>query len=558
MKIRKKNGKPGFYTAGIVWLLIIMLVLTGTGTAASEPASSAKTSENQTTDSSQSLSEEKKAAYVALFDSKTAGVMTGTPQDQFVRTTFPSARLEYFNNVADMALALQMKKVDFVVLPTVNYYGLAQQYPTFGYLNMPIVKLDVGAIFPKTDRADKLRREFNEYLTGLKSSGEMEKLQNYWLYPRDWENIDIPSEGKGGTLSLAVVNTLQPFSFMLNGKNAGLDIAVLAGFAKACGYGLRIENGDFSGVLSGIASKKYDMAVGQIAWTRERAESVDYSDFYAGLSIVPIFNTENIRTDDTVVAGASNDPAVALTGKLSSATGKNDTGILSSIRRTLLDQNRWVNILQGLGVTLVITLLGFLLANILGAVFCALSRARSRMLRILAGVYSALMQGLPVVVILMLLYYVVFGHLNLSNVLVAVLGFGLIFGAYLAQLFAGSIESVDKGQWEAALASGLTRRQAFRGIVLPQAVRAMLPGYFSQLISLLKGTAVVGYIAVTDLTKVGDIIRSSTYEAVVPLLTVALIYLALAGICLLAMSRISRYLARPQVRKKSLPERGKE
>ena len=89
---------------------------------------------------------------------------------------------------------------------------------------------------------------------------------------------------------------------------------------------------------------------------------------------------------------------------------------------------------------------------------------------------------------------------------------------------------------------GLNKPQAFRGIVLPQAVRHMLPAYFSNLISLLKGTAIVGYIAITDLTKVGDIIRSNTYEAVVPLMTVALIYLALAGLILLGMNLIQRRL----------------
>ena len=158
------------------------------------------------------------------------------------------------------------------------------------------------------------------------------------------------------------------------------------------------------------------------------------------------------------------------------------------------------------------------------------------------------MQGLPVVVVLMMLYYIVFGKSDISNVLVAILGFGIVFGAYMAQLFEGGIRSVDKGQSEAALATGLTKAQTFGGIVLPQAIRTMLPGYFSNLISLMKGTAVVGYIAVNDLTKVGDIIRSNTYEAIVPLLTIAIIYFVIAYILLSLMNLLRKRLMPKRMR----------
>lgn len=489
-----------------------------------------------------------RASYVELLDGKTAGVMTGTPQDSFAQSAFPNAKLEYFNNMADLALALHMKKVDFIVLPTTNYYSLAEQYPEFGYLDMPIVELDIGAIFPKTEEADELRAKFNAYIAEIKESGELEELQNYWLYPKDWENIDLPTAGENGVLNLATVNTLKPFSFMLNGRNAGFDMAVLAGFGKEYGYGFHIEDVDFAGVLSGIAADKYDIAAGQIAWTQERAQSVVYSDFLYTMVIVPIINTDSIRTEDTIMAHDADGDTSKGTASIGQQTSGN--ALFTSIRRTLLEQDRWKSVLNGLGVTLLITAAGFALANVLGALFCAMAMSQTRLFRTAAGVYSALMQGLPVVVILMLLYYVVFGHSRTSNTAVAILGFGLIFGAYMAQLFESGIGSVDKGQWEAALASGLTRRQTFRGIVLPQAVRAMLPGYFSNLISLMKGTAVVGYIAVTDLTKAGDIIRSSTFEAVVPLMSVAVIYLVMAGLLLLIMrllrGRLERKLTKGQ------------
>lgn len=529
--------------------LLTILALSGTcgsaalNAAAAEPADHAESTQSQASDTA-------RASYVELLDNKTAGVMTGTPQDTFVHSMFPNAKLEYFNNMADLALSLHMKKVDFVVLPVTSYYSLAEQYPEFGYLDMPIVELDIGDIFPKTDAGDALRAKLNAYIAEIKESGELEELQNYWLYPNDWENIDIPATGENGVLHLATVNTMKPFSFMLNGKNAGFDIAVLAGFGKEYGYGFSIENVDFAGALSGIATNKYDIAAGQISWTQERAESVAFSDSLYTQVIVPIINTDYICTEDTITASDAENGTKQAADIVSATAKDNGNALVTSIRRTLLEQDRWKSVLSGFGVTLLITAAGFALANVLGALFCMMAMSHVKFLRAAARVYSALMQGMPVVVTLMLLYYVVFGHSKASNVAVAILGFGLIFGAYMSQLFESCISGVEQGQREAALASGLTKWQTFCGIVLPQAARRMLPGYFSNLISLMKGTAVVGYIAVTDLTKAGDIIRSSTFEAFVPLAVIAAIYLVMAGLLLLVMHMLQEWLARRAAREK--------
>ncbi len=530
-------------------VLLTILIIGGTCAAAAVKAAAAEPT-NRAQSARMQISNTARDSYVELLDDKTAGVMTGTPQDTFVHSIFPNAKLEYFNNMADLALALHMKKVDFVVLPVTSYYTLAEQYPEFGYLDMPIVELEIGNIFPKTDAGDALRSKLNAYIAEIKESGELEEHQSYWLYPNDWENIDIPTTGENGILHLATINTMKPFSFMLNGENAGFEIAVLAGFGKEYGYGFSIENVDFAGALSGIAANKYDIAAGQISWTKERAESVEFTDSLYTQVIVPIINTDYICTGDTIIASDAKEETEQATDIVSATAEENGTVLLTSIQRTLLEQDRWKSVLSGLGVTLLITVAGFALANVLGALFCAMEMSHRKFLRAVARVYSALMQGLPVVVILMLLYYVVFGHSKASNVAVAILGFGLIFGAYMSQLFESCISGVEQGQREAALASGLTEWQTFCGIVLPQAVRRMLPGYFSNLISLMKGTAVVGYIAVTDLTKAGDIIRSSTFEAFVPLAIIAAIYLVMAGVLLLAMHMLQEWLARRVAKEK--------
>ncbi len=223
-------------------------------------------------------------------------------------------------------------------------------------------------------------------------------------------------------------------------------------------------------------------------------------------------------------------------------SSKNDQSLWTSIHKTLFEQNRYQSILKGLLVTLEITFLGFLLANLVGAFLCWMALSKSKLLRRIALIYSSLMQGLPIVVVLMLLYYVIFAQSSINNITVAILGFGFVFAAFLAQVFESGIRSVSHGQWDAALAMGLSKRQVFHGIIFPQALRAILPAYFSNWINLMKSTAIVGYIAITDLTKVGDIIRSSTYEAFVPLMSVAILYLLMACVLLVLMKCIQKKL----------------
>lgn len=498
---------------------------------------------------------------IRQLDGKTAGVMTGTPQDEIVKDNVKDAEILYFNSMTDMVLALDSGKIDFLCVSSVNYYMLAGDYPDLGFIDCALKTYDVGAIFPKTDAGESLRSEFNEYVTGINASGELKELQDYWLMPRDWQNIDIPQSGDKGTVHMATPNTMKPFSMELNGKNAGFDIAVVAGFCKAKGYALQIDNVDFAGALSGIASGMYDIAAGQISWTEERSQSVLFSDFYYTQQLVPIVRAADFPAGEVVQAGASqgtsgssSSSSSGSSSDSSSSSGSGDSAqadksVWTSIRRTLVDQGRWKSILSGLATTVVITLAGFAIANILGALLCAMSFSPSRAPRFVARAYSGLMQGLPIVVVLMVLYYVVLGGTKLSNVAVASIGFGLVFAAYLGQLFEGGIRGVEKGQWEAALSSGLTKRQAFLGIVLPQAARSTLAGYFTNLISLMKGTAVVGYIAVADLTKAGDVIRSATYEAFVPILTVAAVYLLLTCAILAVMALVRRLLTGPRGRK---------
>ena len=476
----------------------------------------------------QSPDAEKPAVTREVLEGKTAGVITGTPQDQIVQNSIADVNLQYFNTFTDMALALQEKKIDFYINSTISYRMMQSTYPEFAYIDDYLVSMNISAIFPKTASGEALCAEFNDYIAQISENGTLDGLKEYWLYPNDWENVDIPASGGRGTLKLVTCTSNKPFSMMLNNEYAGFDIAVIAGFCKDRGYGLAIDDSDFAGMLAGVTTGKYDLAASQISWTAERAEKVLYADTYCTQDLAAIVRAADYGLDTSE--------------STSSSTGFFDD-IRNSFERTFIKESRYRLILSGLCTTLLITFAGFLLANLVGILLCAAAMSGSRVLRCIADVYSRIMQGTPMVVILMLLYYIIFGSLDLSGIVVAVIAFGLNAGAYLAILFKGAVEGVDRGQIEASLALGFNRFQTFRGIVLPQAIRSMLPGYFSQLISVMKGTAIVGYIAVCDLTKSGDIIRSATFEAFFPLIAVALIYFIIASLLLSVMKLLQQRLA---------------
>ena len=179
-----------------------------------------------------------------------------------------------------------------------------------------------------------------------------------------------------------------------------------------------------------------------------------------------------------------------------------------------------------------------LFGTILGAFICWMRMSRNMLLSKSAGVYIWLLRGLPVLLLLMIIYYIVFASVEVNPVLVASVAFGLNMAAYSAEMFRTSIESVDRGQTEAGIAGGFTRVQTFRLIVLPQALRQGLPVYKGEVISLVKMTSVVGYVAVQDITKASDIIRSRTFDAFVPLIATAIIYLTIAWLVAYLLDKV--------------------
>lgn len=197
-----------------------------------------------------------------------------------------------------------------------------------------------------------------------------------------------------------------------------------------------------------------------------------------------------------------------------------------------IKENRWQYLTDGLKVTLIVTFFAVIVGIVFGTLIAIIRSTHDKtgkltILDILARIYITVIRGTPVVVQLMIIYFVIFASSDIDKTVVAVLAFGMNSSAYVAEIVRSGIMSVDSGQFEAGRSLGFNYIQTMRYIILPQALKNILPALGNEFIVLLKETSVSGYIALQDLTKGGDIIRSRTFDAFVPLFAVALIYLVL-------------------------------
>ena len=219
----------------------------------------------------------------------------------------------------------------------------------------------------------------------------------------------------------------------------------------------------------------------------------------------------------------------------------------SSFISNFIDDNRWRYITDGLKITLLVTVFAVLIGVVLGFLIAIVrtthdKTGKLKILNAICKVYLTVIRGTPVVVQLMIIYFIIFGSVDISKVVVAIVAFGINSGAYVAEIFRSGIMSIDNGQFEAGRSLGFNYAQTMMDIVMPQAFKNVLPTLCNEFISLLKETSVSGYIALQDLTKGGDIIRSRTYDAFMPLIAVALIYLAMVMIFTKLVSLLERRL----------------
>ncbi len=483
--------------------------------------------------SQQSASGQGKLRSPADLADKRIGVLMGSADSPYATQHYPDAKVLEFKSSADIVLAVKAKKVDAAFYDAEPLRIVLRQEPSLAAMNEDLFSFDVGVGFRKQNAL--LRDEFNHFLAGIQSNGLYAAMIKRWMEEGDttMPPIELPSTGK--PLLVAVADVGLPFIAVKDNRLVGFDIELATRFAAALGRPVQFDNMDFDGLIAAAASGKDDLIISSIYITDERKKQIAFSEPYYAMGTKVFALKESL-------AAAGQDANHADTAAAMAAPGEPSffAKTAASFHSNFVLEKRYLLIWDGLKTTIIISILSTIFGTLLGALICFMRMSKLPMLYMPAIAYIDILRGTPVLVLLMLIFYVVFASVNISPVLVAVIAFGMNFAAYVSEIFRAGIESIDRGQSEAAIAIGFTPVQSFLHIILPQTVQRILPVYKGEFISLVKMTSIVGYIAVQDLTKASDIIRSRTFDAFFPLIIVAIIYFLIAWLFTIGLEQIEK------------------
>ncbi len=464
------------------------------------------------------------------YNGKRIGVLVGPLMEDAAKTYFPDSEHLLFNSYPDCIAALLAGKIDAYLGDELGLKSVHEEQPQIDYSHDRITQNNYSFAFRKDDPDSAvLCAELNDFLKRSWDNGTMQELEDIWFgVDEEKKNVDMSGmTGENGTIRVVTTSTDAPFSYIKDGQNMGYDIDLVVRFCLDRGYALELGDVDFAGRIPAIQSGKYDFTT-DMNVTPEREEQVLFSDptGYGGI----------------VLAVLSTDLAAPDTGKAPAEAESTKESFLDSIRnsfyKTFIRENRWELFCNGVLTTLLITVLSILFGTSLGFLVFMLCRNGNIVANGVTRFSMWLVQGMPMVVLLMILYYIIFGSVAISGIFVAVIGFTLTFGASVFGLLKMGVGTIDRGQYEAAYALGYSSQRTFFRIILPQTIPHILPAYKGEIVGLIKATAIVGYIAVQDLTKMGDIVRSRTYEAFFPLIAVTVIYFILEGLLGFLVSKI--------------------
>ena len=485
------------------------------------------------------LKEDKPAAarpkLKSINDLKTAriGVLLGSVHDAYATKQFPDATIYQYPNLSDMMFGLNSDKVDVAFFDHTGLKDIFSKNPGLGILAKDVFAVDIAAGFNQEN--DQLREKFNAFLKEIKSNGVYKDMVDRWMDKGVTDFPEITGAKTNGPLKVGVVSDIGlPTTIIKDGRLVGFDIELATRFAASAGMEFVPVDLQFGSLLASVSTNKIDMITSSLMVTEERKKQIDFSDPYYKSGVSIIGKKKNIEKPMDIAGNTT-----AETGDGVESGGESFfKSVSNSFYNNIILEKRYLHIVDGLKITIVISILAAFLGTLIGGLICFMRMSDNKLLSRSAGIYISLLRGTPVLVLLMIIYYVVFASVNIDPVVVAVIAFGLNFGAYVSEMFRTSIQSIDKGQKEAAIAGGFTKIQTFAYIILPQALRHILPVYKGEFISLIKMTSIVGYIAVVDLTKASDIIRSRTFDAFFPLLMVAVLYLVIAWVLTWALGLI--------------------
>ena len=470
-----------------------------------------------------------KAKEVGSIDDLTGariGVQLGTTGDIYAtdyEEDGAGSTVTRFNKGTDAVQALKQSKIDAVILDVQPAEAFVKSNSDLMILEEDFVTEDYAICIAKENGT--LKEQINAALAELTREGVLDSIKKNYVGEEDVRGTtpyaakDI--ERNNGTLIVATNAAFPPYEYYENGKITGLDVDMMQAVCDKLGMTLRVDDMEFDSIITAVQSGKATVGAAGMTVTEERQKNIDFTDSYTESKQVII-----VKNPDADKIGAS---------------------LVNKFKDNFIEGGRYKYLLQGLGNTLVITLFAVMIGIALGFVIAVIRTGYDRngslpVLNAICKLYLAIMRGTPVMVQLLIIYYVIFASVDVNKILIAVIAFGLNSAAYVAEIVRSGIMSVDIGQLEAGRSLGMNYTMTMRHVILPQAFKNVLPALGNEFIVLLKETSISGYIGLMDLTKGGDIIRSVTYEAFMPLIAVALIYFVIVMALSKAIGRLERRL----------------
>ncbi len=452
---------------------------------------------------------------------KKVGVQIGNTADIYASDfggDTAKIQVERYTKLADAIQALLQGKIDAVLSDDQPAKAFVEQNPSLRILDEIFVEETYAGVVAKGNEA--LLDSVNAAIRKLKSDGTYDSIFN--TYIKKSGSFHYTQKVKDAPKLILSTNAqFPPYEYHTGEGIVGIDIEICKYIADYLGRSLEIQDIEFDAIINAISSGKADIGFSGFTVTEERKQSINFTDTYADNKVVIV-----VRGDAKAVSNES---------------------IGDHFYKNFVKDARWKYIVQGLGNTLLISFFAALFGIFVGFLI-AIVRANNEMngsfkvLNALGKAYVAIVRGTPMMVQLLIIYYIVFSSVNINKILVAIIAFGINSGAYVSEIIRGGIKGVDPGQIEAGRSLGLRFRTILVSIVYPQAAKNSLPALTNEFISLIKETSICGYIGLTDLTRAGDIIRSTTYEAMLPLLAVAAIYFILVAGLSACVARLEKRL----------------
>jgi len=418
----------------------------------------------------------------------------------------------------DMLLNLQIGKADFGIIDSLEEYALHLEKYGLEAKFSGFLKHEYPMIFAK--HVPELCEKFNAFLKEFRESGELDYLGYRWFGPVDSlhrldDSVRLPTDGRKMIIAVSVAR--YPYTYFTESGPSGYQVDLMNHFSEWSGIVIEYKSMDYTAITQAMALKQIDCTMIPFDKTEEREKVVLFSDPY-------------ITDCGTIVGRISGDikrPPIWQRVK-------------TSVVDNLIVENRWVMMARGLWQTVLISFWSIIMATITGALLCAMHLSRRRWVARLSNIIVELVRGLPLMIILMIIFYVIFSSDDDKPLTMTVTAFAIYFGAYFSESFRTGIISIDIGQKEASLALGMKPAAAFMRIVLPQALLRIIPVYKGLVSTLIKSTSIVGYVAVIDITKASEHIRSLTHDAFFPLILSAAIYLLLSWLANMSLDAIER------------------